>query len=123
MGAIKGFVWEDGGATTLARILGLDGDLIVQADVSTITCLVYDITSAASIITPTVTVASAVFDTLQTDARWSVDTTGFNFSYALPATAFPTGEHDYRIEYKFTPASGAAYFVVYQVHSREVYTS
>lgn len=122
MGPIKGVAWEDGGATCLARIVGLDGDNIVQADVSAIVCTVYDVTASTTIITPTITVSAVVFDTLQTDDRWDVDATGFNFAHALPATAFPTAAHVYRVEYKFTPTSGAAYYVIFEVTAQKVYS-
>lgn len=119
---IRGVAWEDGGATCLARIVGLSGSNITQAVVSSIACTVYDVTGAVSIITPSITVSSVVFDTLQTDSRWDVDSTGFNFAHALPATAFPTYGHVYRVEYKFAPVSGAAYYVVFEVTAQRVYS-
>src|SRR6187402_145567 len=100
--------FEDGGATFMARVLGNAGTAITQATISSITCNVYDMTApTVAVISPTVTVNSVVFDTLQTDARWTADTTGYNFLHAMPATAFPTGKRNYKVEYKFTPTSGA----------------
>ena len=123
-------VFEDGGATCLARVLGNDGAAITQASVSTITCAVYDLDSAApsvAIISPTVTVGSAVFDTLQgannADGRWSVDLIGYNFLFALPATSFPTGGHKYTAEFKVTPASGAVFWLKYEFEAIKVLTS
>lgn len=116
-------VWEDGGASFMARITGTDGANIVQADVSSITYTVYDL-SDNSVVSghdgASLTVASVVFDTLQTDARWRADATGYNFRHAIAATAFPTGAKTYRLEYKFTPASGAVYWLVYSVTAQDL---
>jgi hypothetical protein len=114
---IKATVFEDGGAIALARILGWDGSAIEQSEVTSITCAVTNITtgSPVSVITPSITVSDVIFDTLQTTALWTKDSTGFNFKHALPATAFPTGNNVYRVEYKFTPTAGAVFYVVFQV--------
>lgn len=123
---IKGSVWEDGGATILARVTGNAGAAITQASLTSITCKVFDLdgtTPDTAITTPTITVSTAVYDTLQTDARWTVDSTGYNFIDALAATNFPTGDHLYRVEYKFTPTSGAVFFVVAELYAKNVRTS
>lgn len=104
-------VHEDGGATMLARIVGNAGTNITIATISAITCNVYDLVlGGTAIVSPTVTVATSVFDTVQTDAIWTADTIGYNFKHDLPATSFPVGGHTYRIEYKFTPVSGQVFF-------------
>src|SRR4051812_31859089 len=89
------------GAAMLARIRGSDGSYVTQAVTSSITCAVSDMTtgSAVAVITPSVVVASAIFDTLQTDSAWSKDSTGYNFKHSLPATAFPTAGHVYLVVY------------------------
>jgi len=119
---IRGSAYEDGGASIMARITGTDGANITQADVSTITCTVYD-SSGTSVATPTVTVATSVFDTLQTDSRWSVDTTGYNFRFDVAATVMSSGNETYRYEFKFTPASGEVYWVVAEIYCYPVSTS
>jgi hypothetical protein len=124
---IRAKVWEDGGATIQARITKA-GSNIAQATLSTITYGVWDVTDPDS---PTVTVAagqsvtiaSTVFDTLQTGSGWDRDGTGFNFQHTLPATSFPTGGKTYRVEYKFTPASGQVWWVVAELEARAVHTS
>ena len=110
---IQDVVFQNGGATYLARVLGNAGTAITQASLSSISCGVYDedgATPGTAIITPTVTIASAVYDTLQTDSIWTKDTTGYNFKFSIPATGFPIADHRHRIEFKFTPASGAVFY-------------
>ena len=89
-----------------------NGVNITQAAISSITCKVRRYsraTGAASDTgTPTVTVSSAVYDTLQTDDRWKADATGYNFSFAVPASAFPA-EDEYTIVFSFTPSSGSVF--------------
>lgn len=117
-------VWEDGGASLMARVLGNDAANITQASITSITCSVYDAQErGTAVVTPAVVVADSVFDSLQTDARWTVDSTGYNFCHDCPATAFPDGDTVYRVIYKFTPASGEVFYKVWDVHSLEVEVS
>lgn len=109
-------VYEDGGADFRARVYGHAGALLQQATVSTITGKVFDLDSATpttAVYTPTLVVATQVFDTLQTDGTWTLDTTGYNFAHAMPADAFPTGNHRYRVEYKITPTGAAGSAVIW----------
>lgn len=116
-------VYEDAGATCMARVYGNAATAITQATISSITCAVYDLTTGSSVVTPSVVVATSVFDTLQTDARWTADATGYNFRYDLPATAFPTGDRRYRIEFVFTPTSGAVFVVLFEADAIALYGS
>ena len=109
--------FEDGAVTYMARILGNDGAAITQATLSSIACGVYT-TDGTEIATPSVVVASTVYDTLQTDdARWTVDSTGYNVAFTVPPTAFPSADTDYDIEFTFTPASGYAIQAKCRVHT------
>lgn len=101
-------IWEDSGFAILARVMGWE-DPITQATLSAITCNVYDLSTLTLVTSPTVTVASSVYDELQTsgdDSRWVSDTTGYNFAYTVPAAAFPNGDRDYLVEINFDPAFG-----------------
>lgn len=109
------------GVVLMGLILDHDGARAVQADVSSITYLVNDVTSGTpvSVITSTaVTVGTSIFDSLQTPAAWTKDDTGYNFRHALPVTAFPTAGHVYSVEYTFTPTAGAVYLAKYQISAR-----
>lgn len=131
IGAIVGYgtVFEDGGASFMARVKGTDGSYITQATTTTITCAVFD-RLEASVATPTVTVSTSVFDTLQesgaTTGKWNpdVDTTGFNFNHDMPAGTFTTGGR-YYVEYKVTPSGGAdfVFWIPYEVAAMRVLTS
>lgn len=122
------YVWEDAAATFLARIKGDSGAFITQASLTGITYKVYDRSDGSAVTTGTVTVSSAVFDALQTsDARWEDeatkgDTTGFNFEFQVPGTAFPKGDIDYQVEFWFDPVTGEDFAVVFApVTSRNTY--
>ena len=122
----KGYVKEDGGATFLARVIGNDGVAILQSTISSLTVKVFDLDETdqdKAVYTATLVVADNIFDTLQTDARWTEDTEGYNFKHDMPASAFSTGDHNYRIEYKFTPTSGEVFWVLFEVLATNVKTS
>jgi hypothetical protein len=117
MNITKAIVIENSCATLLARIRAEDGSYPVQADISTVTCKVFDLDTSTEISpAPTFTAASTVFDTLQTsDPRWTVDATGFNFAAKLAGSNFPEGDTTYQVEIKITPVSGNAFYVVYDL--------
>ncbi len=115
---------EDGDATVLARLTarngsgaatGIDGEgnFLQIADISTITCKIFDLDSATpdtAISTPTVTVSTNVLDTVITaQTIWTRDTTGYNFLHDLAGSEFPTGERRYRVEYTVTLTGGAVF--------------
>jgi len=115
---------EDESCTVLARLCARDGsgdatgedgegNWLEQADFSTITCAVYDVSSDTpntAIATPTVTIATHVLDTPVTTAViWTRDTVGYNFAHDLPKTAFPTGNNEYEVVYTFTLTGGTVF--------------
>ena len=123
--AIEGTIWEDGGASLMARVLGHNAAAITQASVSSITYKVFDLSSGTppdQVTSGTLTVSSVVFDTYQTDARWTKDSTGYNFRWDAPASAFPSWSV-YQIEIKFTPSSGETFFLVFKITANAIYSS
>jgi len=106
--------WEDSSLTVMARIQGEDAANITQATIGSIAAKVFDLNDNNAQVGSTInlTVSSVVFDTLQTDARWTKDAVGYNFRHTVPASYFPTGDHVYRVEYKFSPSSGDPFFFV-----------
>lgn len=118
-------IFEDSAAICMARVLGNAGTAITQADIDSITCKVYDLADTASAVDePTVTVSNAVFDALQTsDPRWTEDDTGYNFLFVVPATAFPEGGKEYRVEFKFSPASGEPFHYAVTITTLAIYGS
>ena len=116
-------IYEDSGITCMARCQGGDASNITQATTSAITVAVFKNTSTTATYTASLTVADVVFDALQTDSRWSQDATGYNFRYSVIASVFDAGDATYRVEFKFTPTSGAQYWVIYSIDTVEVFTS
>lgn len=116
-------IYEDSGAYLMARVLGGDGSAVAQADISSIAYSVYDMDDTSSPATGTLTVANVVYDSLQTDSRWTEDTTGYNFGWSAPASLFPSGSKVYLVEIALTPASGEVLHVKYKVTTRDVLRS
>lgn len=115
-------VFEDSGVSLMARIQGNDAANVQQADITSIKRSVYDGETIIGL-DVTLTLVDVVFDTLQTDARWTFDSTGYNFKDDVVATVFPVGDKVYRVEYKFTPASGAVFHYVREVHTKNLVRS
>lgn len=117
----KARVIENSGAVLLARVVKDSGAAIVQADITSITAKVFSADDGTQISTPTLTVAGCVYDTLQTDARWSADSIGYNVAISLSGDNWPDAGN-YRIEIKFTPASGNPFYVVWDVLALNIFS-
>ena len=121
----KTTIWEDGDATEMARFQ-VDGVNGVQADVASITRKIFDLSSATpttALETTTPAVASVIFNALQTDARWTEDSTGYNFKQRIAGTSFSTGGSTYRVEYEFTGAGGEKFWIVFEHPAKKVHSS
>jgi hypothetical protein len=114
---IFGTVFKNGSTVILARIVDAEGTPIQQADLSSISYSVYlldevdpdTMTVATGHDGETLTIADVVYDTLQTDAIWDVDSTGYNFKHTLDVStnqAFTVAGRDYQIRYELTPTTG-----------------
>ena len=120
----QGLVIEDSGATFLARIHGAAGTAITQASVASISWKVFTLEDPATVVlSGTATPAANIYDTLQTDAIWTEDSTGYNFRYDMAALAFPTGNLRYRVTFRFVPATGEVFHLLYEVDALQVYSS
>lgn len=112
----QGVIFEDSGCSPMARLKGQSGGNVTQASLSAISYTVIDKTTQAVIVAATsLTIADVIFDSLQTDARWTKDSTGYNFRHDLAAASFPEGNTTYRVEYTFTPVSGAVFRAVFEM--------
>ena len=116
-------IYEDTGATCMARIVGADATAITQATTSAITLAVFKNANTSATYTASLTVADVVFNALQTDGRWTKDSSGYNFRFSAIASIFASGDATFRLEFKFTPTSGSQYFVIYEIDTVEVFTS
>ena len=120
---------EDSTNTVLGRVVARDGtgsatgvngegNWIKKADLSSITCSVFDLSSAApttAITTPTVTISTDILDTpVTSNVIWTEDKTGYNFLIDLAAANFPTGEHVYSVRFTFTTTGGDTFNKAYE---------
>lgn len=103
----------------------VDGDEMVQADVDTIEYAIYnDDTREAVLALTSLTVANVVFDTLQTDERWTVDTDGYNFRHDVSHSLLTDPDVTYRIEYKITLDGGSEFYLnPVRVRLEEMYSA
>jgi len=116
--------FEDGSVWLSNRVFGEDGADITQASLTAITCKVFD--GDTVITTPTVTVSSAVHDTLQTnsdDKRWTLNNVGFNFEHVGGAADLPNGGKVYVFEFLFNPVTGEDFRAVWHVTTINLRTS
>jgi hypothetical protein len=109
-------VSEDSGGSIAARVRNPNAAYITQATITSISARYRRLDKSATTTTASLTVASVVFDTLQTDTFWKdiggvlIDTIGYNFRWDFAATVFPD-PGIYGVTFVFTPSSGAAYNV------------
>lgn len=102
-------VFTGSGFSLLGRGKMADGSYFTQAKFSTITIAAYEKNSDGTLVVAetSLTIASVIFDTLQTDDRWTKDSTGYNFRYDAAASFLPSGgDKTYIIRLTCTPASG-----------------
>jgi len=122
--------FKNGTVTCLARVVGWNDAYLLQADFNAtssssgssgwgpcdipIQYTVYLLddqdsdnrTAVTGHTNVSLTPADVIFDTLQTDSKWTVDDTGFNFSHTLDICAnhaLPTAGRRYLVEYRLTP--------------------
>jgi hypothetical protein len=106
--------WLDESLTYMGRIVGGGNVAYTQATISSITVIVKNSSLVETMSLTAIDKTATVFDTLQTtsdDAEWTKDTTGYNFKYTIPETAFPAVD-TYRALIEFTPVTGGTTKVV-----------
>jgi hypothetical protein len=124
---IYGTAFKNGWATLMARIVGPTSANLTQADIATIQYSVYllddqdadqrtPVTGHSQITLP---VYQVVFNSLQNDATWTVDSIGYNFRHILDISAhaaFAAAGRRYLIEYALTPLAGQIILVRYRIN-------
>jgi hypothetical protein len=124
---IHGAAFKNGSATLLARIVGANGNNVVQADVVAVHYSVYLLddqdpenrTVVTGHTNVALAVANVIFNTLQTGALWTIDTTGYNFRHVLNVSAYPAfaiAGRRYLVEYQLTPTSGQTILVRFRIN-------
>jgi hypothetical protein len=122
-----GTAMKHGSATLLARIVGHDAEPITRAAVSAAAYSVFLLddfdpdarTPVAGHDEVELAAADVVFDTLQNDARWTVDALGYNFRHTLDVSqspAFAVAGRRYLVEYRLTPAVGQVILVRFRIN-------
>ena len=125
---IHGVVFKNGSATLLARVVDADGDPVTPAQIAQAEYTVYlldenDPDAGQPVSGHTgvaVDVAALVLDTLQNDALWDVDQTGYNFKHVLDVSddaAFAAAGRTYRIVFRLAPAGAQVILVRFRVHA------
>lgn len=107
-------------AWTLARVVGQDGLLLLQADVQAVSLNVFDAGkpgTAAIYTNAAIDPTTVIFDTPQRDRRWTLPDQGYNFGHYLSAaTAFgltpEVGGHSYTLKYLVTTTARNASGVI-----------
>ena len=123
---ISGTVFVGGSSTNMARIIGISGSVVTRADIATITYSLYTFnkySGARTVVTNhdavSLTVNDVIYDVLQIDALWTVDTTGYNFRHELDVSAnaaFAT-TGNYLLEYRLQPVSGQIIIVRFRLQA------
>ncbi|MBN2024066.1 MAG: hypothetical protein JW809_14885 [Pirellulales bacterium] len=124
----RGLVFKNGTATLLARVVGEDAAPIGQADIDSIVYSIYQLDAAdadcrlaiAGHADVPLAVEDVIFDTLQTDARWTADAIGYNFAHTIDvatAPAFAIAGRDYLVEYRLAPVAGQLILVRFRLHA------
>lgn len=124
-------VWEGQDLVTMARIVTADGTDLQQADISgtggaEVTLRLIHTGSRrpdSAISTTTIDKTAVVFDALQTDAYWNLDSTGYNYRHAFDGTLVPYAGQ-FRLQYTFQADASTAFgliVVVTDFHAEAVF--
>jgi hypothetical protein len=124
---IYGTAFKNGSITLLARIVDGQGTNVVRASILTTRYTVYLLDdqnpdSRAAVTGHTnvaLAVSDVIFNSLQTDAIWTVDATGYNFRHVLDVSmnqAFTVAGRRYLIEYQLGPTVGQTIVVRFRIN-------
>lgn len=115
--------WEDVPITVFDLVKGVSGSNVTIASLSSLTMKAFNPDTLEQIgATTTLTIATTIFDTVQTsanDPRYT-GTNGYNFRATFPGTFFPTGNQIVMVEVYFTDTSGNVFPDVWEVTVKEV---
>jgi len=114
---IHAAVFRNATALFMARVENATGTVITQSSTSSIRYSVYELDaddpdSFVVVVghdNVTLDVAEVIFDALQNDEAWTIDTTGYNFRHELDVSqneAFSQAGRLYQVRYELTPGDG-----------------
>ena len=121
-----GTVAKNGTATLLDRAVDAVGTVLTQSAIASATYSIYllddDDPNARTVVTghsaASLTVSAILYNTLQTDATWTKDSTGYNFKHTVPiatSNAFAIAGRNYLVEYILIPTSGQKIFIRFRL--------
>lgn len=124
---IYGTVFKKGTVTCLARVVGNAVTPIGTTDIGAVSYSVglldsHDVDSRTAVTGHTnvsLSPAEVLFDTLQSDNRWTIDSTGYNFAHTIDISshdAFAWAGRDYLVEYRLTPVLGQVILLRFRFH-------
>ena len=124
---IHGTAFKNGSVTLMARVVGSDGQAIVQADVSSAKYTVYLLddqdadgrTAVTGHTDVALSVAELIFNGLQNDALWTVDELGYNLRHVLDVSenqAFTIAGRRFLVEFELSPNSGQVILVRFRLN-------
>ena len=119
----QSYGFEDSSFTLLGRVRGSDRQLLQQADLTSISYVVTDLSDDSEVDSGTLTSADVISDTPVTDddfweAQNPGDTIGYNLEIVVPKGWCPNGSRTYQFEFTFQPTTGSDYeFIVGHKHT------
>lgn len=122
-----GTAFKNGSVTLLARVVGKNGADILQADIASAKYSAYLLDEQDADSRTAVTghsdvalnVGDIVFNTLQNDALWTVDQTGYNFRHVLDVSenqAFTIAGRRFLVEFELIPSTGQVILVRFRLN-------
>lgn len=116
-------VFKNGTSTNMARVVGADGANVTQSDITSGVYSIYLLddqdADSRTVVTGhdagALASANIIFDTLQTDAVWTKDDTGYNFRHTPVISvnaAFAIAGRNYLVEYTLTPSAAGAQVIL-----------
>jgi hypothetical protein len=122
-----GTAFKNGSVTLLARIVNGLGVNIVRTDIVAVKYFVHLLddqnpdgrTPVTGHTDVALAVSDVIFNTLQTDAIWTVDGTGYNFRHVMDISAyqaFAVAGRRYLIEYQLSPTVGQTIVVRFRIN-------
>ena len=118
-----GFVYEDSTFALMSRF-EVDGVNATQAVCTSIAIKAWDTSDyGTEVLNAALTVSTVVFDTLQTDGRWTADGTGYNFRYDVADTVCTVAGALYRFEVVVETSGGTLPPIAFEVICRETRSS
>lgn len=117
-----GCVIESTDFVLLARV-EVDGELITQADVSSITWECYNEADSATLVdSGSLTIADVISDTLVENGMWdNWDNRGYNFIQRVAKTVCVVGGATYRVQTTITLDGGSVVSLLFRFSTTDLY--